>query len=211
MKKIETWLDRITNESNLWFNAIQAEDQGNYLQAFSFYLKDATECIRENSLVRAALSCSCAAECLIHTGNLAAARQLNLQAATFYEKNAEQIIGNSVREALWSYQEAYEYYNLACEDNKARNVYERYVSLSRKVNPFSGEKEAMELLRWRKTEEDGSTHQTGMEISADIDNAIKNFLSEIVPKSEKTEEPIIQRIFDKITTRRTSSEKDIDD
>lgn len=191
---------------------MQAEDEGNYLQAFSFYLKDATECIRQNSLVRAALSCSCAAECLTHTGNLAAARQLHLQTASLYEKNADKVISYSVREALWSYQQAYEYYAFACE-TKANDIYEKYVSLSRKVNPFSGEKEAMESLRRREIEiESGSNaHQTNMEVSADIDNAIKNFVSEIKPKNDKAKESVIRCISNKITTERTKYEKSTDD
>lgn len=183
----ETFLDRIQKDSNLWLNAVQAEDEGDYLKAFSFYLKDATEYLRQNSLVRAALSCSCAAECLRLMGHLAPARQLNLQAAALYEKNAGQVIAYSVREALWSYQEAYEFYNLAGESNKAREVFERYVSLSRKVNPLSGEKEALESLRQRKIEAESgpNTHQTNMEISIEIDNAIKDFLKETRLESNK--------------------------
>ena len=192
---------------------MQAEDEGNYLQAFSLYLKDGAECIKQNSLVRAALSCSCAAECLAFAGNLAASRQLHLQTAMLYEKNADHVMAYSIREALWSYQEAYEYYNLAGETNKAHNIYEIYVSLSRKVNPFSDEKEAMELLRQRKTEvaSGSSIHQTNMEVSADIDHTIKNFLEEIKPKSDKKEESVIRRVFNKIPTERSKFEKNNDD
>ena len=195
-------MDRITNESNLWLNAIKMEDEGDYLKAFVFYLKDSTECIKQNSFVRAALSCSCAADCLAMEGNLAGARQLYLQTANLYENNAVHVIGNSVREALWSYLEAYEYFNLACENNKAQNIYEKYVSLSRKVNPFFGEKEAMESLRIRKSDEapQSGIHAANMQVSADVDNAIKNFLSEIVIKSgDKSNPHIIQRIFNKIS------------
>ncbi len=199
MKNKETFLDRILGDSNLWLSAIQAEDEGNYLQAFSFYLKDASEYIKQKSLVRAALSCSCAAECLKLAGNLAESRQLHLQTALLYEKNAEKVIAYSIREALWSYQEAYEYYVLAGEI-KARDIYERFVFLSRKVNPSSGEKEAMELLRQRKmeAESDSSIHQTNMEVSADIDRAIKNFLEEFKPTSKKQEESVIKHVFNKI-------------
>ena len=192
---------------------MQAEDEGNYLQAFSFYLKDATECIGKNLHVRAALSCSCAAECLSFTGNLAESRQLRLQVGMLYEKNAEQVIAYSVREALWSYQEAYEYYNLAGEADKAGDVYEKYVSLSRKVNPLSGEKEAMESLRQRKivAESDSSIHQTNVEVSADIDHIIENFLEALKPKYGSQEKSIIQRILNKIPKERFTSEKSTDD
>lgn len=192
-------MDRITNESNLWLNAIKCEDEGDHLEAFLFYLKDSSECVKQNSLVRAALSCSCAANCLATTGNLAAARQLYKQTATMYENNANSVIGNSVREALWSYGEAYEYYHLACENNKAEHIYEKHVSLSRKINPFVGEKEAMESLRSRKTVLDlnSNINQPNMQVSADIDNAIANFMNETGPTCNELNSNIFQRIFKK--------------
>jgi tetratricopeptide (TPR) repeat protein len=204
-------MDRITNESNLWLNAIKMEDEGNYLKAFSFYLEDAGECVRQNSLVRAGLSCSCAADCLAMTGNLAAARQLYAQAASIYENNVHLVIGHSVREALWSYKEAYEYFNLACENDKAEHIYEKYLSLSRKINPFFGEKEAVESMRMRKTtlESSFNVRPTNMQVSADIDNTIKNFLNKIGSVSDKTTLPVFQRIFDKFSTERNNSEKSI--
>jgi hypothetical protein len=199
-------MDRITDESNLWLNAIKAEDEGDYLEAFLFYLKDSSECLKQKSTVRAALSCSCAANCLAMTGNLAAARQLYGQTATMYEKNANSVIGNSVREALWSYGEAYEYYHLACENNKAEHIYEKHVSLSRKVNPFVGEKEAMESLRSRKSVLDinSNINQTNMQVSADVDNAIKSFMNELGPTCDELDSNIFQRIFKKISEVKTS-------
>lgn len=194
-------MDRITNESNLWLNAIKMEDEGDYLKAFIFYLKDSSECIKQNSFVRAALSCSCAADCLAMDGNLTGARQLYLQTATLYENNAVHVIGNSVREALWSYQEAYEYFNLACENNKAQQIYEKYVSLSRKINPFFGEEEAMESLRIRKTDVQprSGVHTSNMQVSADVDNAIKQFLNDISVTSDgKSNTNLLQRIFNKV-------------
>ncbi len=124
-----------------------------------------------------------------------------LQTATLYENNAVQVIGNSVREALWSYQEAYEYFNLACDNNKAQHIYEKYVSLSRKINPFFGEKEAMESLRIRKTDDEShsGTHATNMQVSADVDNAIKNFLNGMIPSDDKPNSHIFQRIMDKVS------------
>jgi hypothetical protein len=204
-------MDRITNESNLWLNAIKAEDDGNYIEAFLFYLKDSTECLKQNSLVRAALSCSCAANCLATTGNLTAIRQLYMQTATIYENNANLVIGQSVREALWSYQQAYEYFSLACDDNKTQHIYERYVSLSKKVNPFVGENEAMETLRLRKMDLDSksNTYPTNMQVSADVDNAIKSFLKEIDSTSDKPNPHIFQHDFNQIPKRTNAFEKSI--
>jgi tetratricopeptide (TPR) repeat protein len=197
-------MDRITNESNLWLNALKMEDAGDYLQAFLFYLKDSAECIKQNSFVRAALSCSCAANCLTMTGNLAGARQLYMKAAIIYEDTVREVIGRSVREALWLYQEAYEYYHLACENQKAQFIYEKYLSLSRKVDPFFGEQEAMESLRTRKIslESNSDINSTNMQVSADIDNAIKNFLAEIESASDKPNMPIFQNVFKKISSEK---------
>ncbi len=186
------------------------EDEGNYLEAFLNYLKDSSECIKQNSLVRAALSCSCAANCLAMTGNLPAARQLYMQTATIYENNANLVIGESVREALWSYQEAYECFSLACDNVKAQHIYEKYVSLSKKVNPFVGEKEAMASLRIRKgdLESNSNINSTNMQLFADVDNAIKNFLSEIGTTSDKLNPHVFQRVF-KFSKERNVSEKSI--
>lgn len=148
--RIETSLDQITNESNLWLDAIKMEDGGDFFEAFSLYLKNTKESLKQNFLVKAALCSCCAANCLSITGNLAAARQLYLQTAMLYEINGDEILDKSIREALWLYQESYEYYNLSCNSEKAQAVYEKYISLARRVNPFESEEEVMNSLRLRK-------------------------------------------------------------
>ena len=180
--KIETWMHRITSESNLWLNAVKMEEEGNFFEAFFLYLKDAAESLQKNLLVRAALCCSCAANCLSITGNLAASRQLYLQTAMLYEINGDSIIGESVREALWSYKECYEYYHLACDSEKTQVVYDKYVSLARRINPFQGEEEAMKLMSERKKATNATKNditQTNMQISAQVDNAMENILKTI--------------------------------
>lgn len=180
--KIETWMHRITSETNLWLNAVKMEEEGNFFEAFFLYLKDAAESLQKNLLVRAALCCSCAANCLAITGNLAASRSLYLQTAMLYETNGDSIIGESVREALWSYKECYEYYHLACDSEKTQVVYEKYVSLARRINPFLGEAEAMNLMRQRKMATNVTKNndtKTNMQISTQIDNAMENILKTI--------------------------------
>lgn len=203
-------MDRITNESNLWLNGIKMEDEGNYMAAFSFFLEDAAECIKQSSLVRAGLSCSCAADCLVMTGDLTGARQLYEQTAIIYENNAKRVIGHSVREALWSYKEAYEFYNMACENEKADGIYEKYLSLSRKINPFFGEKEAMDALRIRKTTLDSTkVYSSNMQFSAEVENAIKDFLAKVGNTEEREDQPALQRILGKFSKERNKTEKSI--
>ena len=175
-------MHRITSESNLWLNAVTMEEEGNFSEAFFLYLKDAAESLQRNLLVRAALCCSCAANCLSITGNLVASRQLYLQTAMLYETNGDSIIGESVREALWSYKECYEYYQLACDSEKTQIVYDKYVSLARRINPFLGEEEAMKLMRQRKKTTNATKNgitKTNMQISSQVDNAMENILKTI--------------------------------
>ncbi len=134
--QVKTWLQRLTDESNLWFNAVKAEDEGNLESAVSYYMKDALECTRQRSLVRAALSCSCAANCLAKLGAGSPARTLYSEAGGIYVENSEVAMSESIREALWSLQEAFENYSLA-GDSAADTIRNRYVALSARTSPFS--------------------------------------------------------------------------
>jgi hypothetical protein len=166
--KIKTWSDRITDESNLWFNAIKMEDGQDLHNAIIFYIKDATECLKDDLYLRAALSCICAADCLSKSGYVENACQLHSEAALIYEKNADRVIGKSIRESLWSLQEAYENFLLASNYSKAQQIFDKYLSLTRKLNPF-GESDAMNVLQARK-------------------NAIDNVKKHITPALKKSNE-----------------------
>ena len=148
--KVKTWTDRITDESDLWLNAVKMEDGQNFVEASVFYINDAVESLEHKLLIRAALSCLCAAECLVRMGHQADARRLYLETAMIYEEHADRIISESIRESLWSLQEAYETFLLAFDYYRAQQIFDKYVFLARKLNPFFGEGEAMELLRSKK-------------------------------------------------------------
>ena len=149
--QVKTWLQRLTDESNLWFNAVKSEDEGNFEIAVSYYVKDALECIKQRSLVRAALSCSCAANCLARMGAYSPARTLYSAAAGIYVENSEVAMSVSIREALWSLQEAFENYALA-GDGAAETVRERYAMLAARTSPFSRAGQAAKELDSRKAE-----------------------------------------------------------
>ncbi|HYL65652.1 MAG TPA: hypothetical protein VEU72_00700 [Nitrosopumilaceae archaeon] len=190
--KVKTWIDRITDDDNLWFNAIKLEDGGNYFEAFVCYLKDSAECLKNNLFVKAALSCSCAAICIAHQGNPIAARQLYLEAARIYEENADYIIGESIRESLWSLQEAYEYYLLGVDGDKAEKVYNKALFLAGKVNPFSGEDEIMQRMKLRKkrASDTMSVTHTNHQASDKIEEEIQKFMRLRKP------DPIIDSMID---------------
>ena len=149
--QVKTWLQRLTDESNLWFNAVKAEDEGNLESAVSYYIKDALECIKQRSLVRVALSCSCAANCLARMGAWSRARTLYSEAGSIYVENSEVAMSESIREALWSLQEAFENYVLA-GDSVAETVRERYVKLAARTSPFSRAEHASRELESRRSE-----------------------------------------------------------
>jgi hypothetical protein len=149
--QVKTWLQRLTDESNLWFNAVKAEDEGNFESAVSYYIRDALECTKQRSLVRAALSCSCAANCLARIGAWAPARMLYSEAGGIYVENSEVAMSESIREALWSLEEAFENYALA-DDEAANTVRERYIILAARISPFSSSDKTAKKLESRKAE-----------------------------------------------------------
>ena len=171
-------MDKVTNESDFWLHATKLEDESDYLGASSYYLKDASECLKNNSHVKAALSCSCAANCLSNIGNLTDARQLYLESATIYEENANSIIKESIRESLWSLQEAYEHYLLGGNNEKAQKIYDKYVFFARKINPFSGIDELMKDVKMKKRHADSimNISNTNHQISSEIEETIQEFL-----------------------------------
>ena len=134
--QVKTWLQRLTDENSMWFNAIKAEDEGHFDDAASYYLNDALGCIKQRSLVRAALSCSCAANCLSRMGALSQARTLYSEAANIYVENSEVAMSYSIREALWSLQEAFENYVLADNMEKANVIREEYLKLAARTSAY---------------------------------------------------------------------------
>ncbi|TLY11407.1 MAG: hypothetical protein E6K88_01645 [Thaumarchaeota archaeon] len=149
--QVKTWLHRLTDESNLWFKAVKAEDEGSFENAVWYYMKDVLECIKKHSLVRAALSSSCAANCLAKMGAWSPARVLYSEAAGIYVENSEVAMSKSIREAMWSLQEAFENYMLA-GDSAADTVRERYSTLAARTSPFSRAEQAAEKLESRRPE-----------------------------------------------------------
>jgi hypothetical protein len=138
------------DKNNLWLDAVNTEDDGNLSKATFLYLKDAKECWERGLRGRAALSCSCAASCLSKTSNWKYAVILYREAARIYEQNAYSVIDKSIRESLWSLQHAYENFILTSDNDKAEEVFQKYVSISAKISPFFGKEEAMKMLGFRQ-------------------------------------------------------------
>jgi tetratricopeptide (TPR) repeat protein len=171
--QVKTWLQRLTDESNLWFGAVKAEDEGNFLEAASNYVEDATRCLEQN-LVRSALSCSCAAHCLMHLGAKSRAQTLYSTAAKIYMDNSDLALSGSIREALWSMQEALENFALAGNYKEAVQIRNKYLALSSRINPFGRPTIALPAFEKNATPADPATKET--DIPRDLANRIYNFI-----------------------------------
>lgn len=139
------WLERLTDDANLWLTAVRMEEQGELARAALLYLGDATKCLSESTLVRAALGGTCAADCFVKLGLRGRARRLYHLAGMLYWDNADARLGASVRESLWSLQEAYECLLLAGEEENAKHVHMLFTSLARRANPFIGARDTFRL------------------------------------------------------------------
>ena len=118
---IKTWSDRLIDRENYWLIAINMEEDGKPIDALQFYIKDAIRSLELSLYNKAALSCSCSAKCFENIRNFQYARIFHMEAATLYEYNADYILGDSIRESLWSLKEAYEQYMLTREFDRARD------------------------------------------------------------------------------------------
>ena len=138
-----TWIDRISDESNLWLRANKHEGHSEFATAVKLYLRDASDCLARRAPVKGALSCSCAADCLSRVGLHDLARRLYREAGLAYLDGAESA-RESVREMLWCLREAWVHFQLADDREIAEGVLRRLSVLSRRVDPFSAEPAPMQ-------------------------------------------------------------------
>jgi hypothetical protein len=135
--RLITWKDRITDTSNIWLNAVRMNNDHKFEEATVLYLKDSVECLKKGLLTRAALSCSCAADCQEKMGRYNDSRRLYAEAARLYDESARSSFGRSVRESLWLLQQSSDYYSLVGDKQKASEILDKYLSLARRVDPFA--------------------------------------------------------------------------
>lgn len=166
----KNWLERLLDEENYWLKANNMEDDGNLLNAIEFYIIDAIKCTNNNYIIKTALSCSSAADCLNKLGDKENARKLYSLSATLYEKNAEFKITTSIRESLWSLEQTYNNLIMANQIVHAKKVYARYRLLASKISPTFLFKDATSVL---------AVKELPKTIEEDIDkNNKKNIMNE---------------------------------
>ncbi|SRR5713101_8889708 len=132
-----TWLDRITDETNVWLSAVKAEEANDLHSAATLFLNDAASWLEKGSTVRAALSCSCAADCLTKAGAVEQGKRLYFEAGVIYSEIADARLSNSIRESLWALQRAYECFVLAEDVKEAEGSRENFEILAKRANPFA--------------------------------------------------------------------------
>jgi hypothetical protein len=146
-----TWIDRISDDSTLWSNAVKCEESGDFIKAVSLYLKDASECLVEGMTLKAALSTSSAADCLVKMGLVDYARLMYKEAGTLYAENGERVVNLSIREVLWSFREAYHFFLLAEDKARAEQTYKKYFNLAKRTDPFIEEESAVRSFQARES------------------------------------------------------------
>jgi len=173
------WLEKLTDDTNLWLKAIRMEEQGEIERAALLYLGDSASCLETSTVVRAALGATCAADCLVRLGLPERGRRLYHVAGMLYWDNSDARLGSSVRESLWSLQEAYRSFLLAGEEENSKQVRRLFASLASRANPFIGERDAFTLspkadLATEVERADGANHDG--EASTELTKAFEKLL-----------------------------------
>jgi hypothetical protein len=181
--EVKIWSDKLTDRNNYWLNAVTADDDGIFFVAIQFYLKDVIECLNQGSIAKAALGCSCAANCFAKIGHRTYANLLYLQAAILYEQNGDSTIGNSIKASIWSLEEAYENYILAQDLNKAEIVFNKCISLKAKLDRLFDSWDLVKSMESRKSYVGPTTFNNktlskdgGIQIPLEVIKIIEDFL-----------------------------------
>lgn len=140
-----TWLDRITDESNVWLSAVKAEERNDLETAAVLFLNDASTCLEENSPAKSALSCSSGADCLMRAGVVVDGKRLYFEAGVMYTELADSKLSTSIRESLWALQRAYECFAASQEWKQMEAAREAFILLAKRTNPFAFRAEGLRL------------------------------------------------------------------
>lgn len=127
------WVERITDENNLWILAMRLENQGDFANAAICYLDDASIWKQQDALPRVALSSVCTANCLIKMGHSDLAKHVLERAGDFFFEHAESVIGWFPRESAWAFTQAYFCYSHAENSMKAEDAVKNYRTISEKL------------------------------------------------------------------------------
>lgn len=136
----ESWARRITDEQNLWLSAVQQQLQGDPGEAAVRYLTDAQWELYYGRRARAALGFASAGFVLREAGEDALAIACYRGAARQFRAHAEDAVGNSPREALWSLERAGLFLSMGRQPEELAEVRGKYAILNAALHPDQAEK-----------------------------------------------------------------------
>ena len=134
-----SWLDKFTDESNTWLNALKTEEIGDPKAACDLYLHDAQIQLANGATLHAGLSYFCAAECMRKLGENNDAQILYAESADLYLANFEKCVRYSIAEAIWTLRRAYHSFILANDIDKAEKTRSLLDFLISRTMPFNDE------------------------------------------------------------------------
>jgi hypothetical protein len=190
-------MDSLTDERNIWFNAVRSEDSHDYSSATILYLEDATRCLTRNMFSRAAMSATCAASCLVNLEDFGDAVDLYSVSASLYERNADLVVGRSIRESLWMLIHAYEYYVFVSDHVGSERVSRKYVELASRVDRFdtrsisdvlNSRKENVQIAKSKLEPSSEVSPRNSIPDFQKIQHSIRSFL-QLVRSVDSQEEP----------------------
>jgi hypothetical protein len=202
-----TWVDRITDESNPWLNAIKSEDERDFASAITLYLRDASDNLEQNMPAKAALSVACAADCLEKLSLFGPARLLYGETAAIYSENADRVAGTSVRELLWSLQESSQFYLMSGQKAKSEEAYKRYMTMSKRVNLFTEDRAARAIETGSGSPRPPSDRRdpTPPPAASSVVRDVEDFLTMRKTGLRKVQKPIASRTASPSKSRRGST------
>ena len=183
---VTTWLDRITDESNLWLSASKAEEAKDHAGASVQYLNDASECLSRGSKVRAALSCYCAAGCLSKMGAVSDSKKLYHEAGRLYAAIADHNVSGSIREALWALQRSYGCFTLAGSAKDSETVFQAHRLLSRRANPFNDGSSWLEMPKVAGIRREDGKKAGQTDTPLEVEGAIDRFMAMVRSDEQET-------------------------
>lgn len=131
------WVEKVTDDYNVWLKAIHLETEGNFEEASSFFLEDA-ELFKQKGLdARVGLSLLCAGRCKAKLGMKDEAESLYQNAGEYFTSFADKALENSPKDASWGFLKAAECYRYGARKSKAKALSIRSLEIESAGTPLA--------------------------------------------------------------------------
>jgi hypothetical protein len=132
----KSWVEKVTDDSNVWLQAVRLEAEGDFEGASGYFLEDAEHYKSKGLDARVALSLVCAGRCKAKLGNVKEARKFYRDAGVFYTNFAEKALESSPHEASWAFEKAAECYKYGAYATKAKELKDRSKDIEKILKPL---------------------------------------------------------------------------